>query len=85
MTTVADRKLQKPRFYHERSGKSVDYIRARCKDGSLKAFDLSEGNRPDWYIDEDDWTAFLETKVNQVQPPQPKRQKRSAHVVEFFK
>ena len=79
-----DRKFHKPRYYSELTGKSVDWIRARCSDGSLQAYDFSDADRSDWYIHEDDWAAFLQTKVNAVQPPRPTRRKRPQHVTQFF-
>ena len=84
-TPRANRKFRKPRYYHELTGKSVDWIRARITDGSLHAYNFSEGGRADWYIREDDWESFLATKVNVAPPPKPaRRRRRSQEVTEYY-
>jgi len=47
------------------------------RSGSLKAFNLSEGNRARWKISPEDLAAFLESKSNRVTADPPKRTRRT--------
>lgn len=54
-------------------GKVLEWVRS----GKLRAVNLSEGSsRPRWKISPSDLEAFLATKSNQSQNPEPKRARR---------
>ena len=59
-------KLHPPKFYYELSGISADSIIMAIRSSELIASDMRRagGKRPRWYISEDAWQAWLDSRSN---------------------
>jgi hypothetical protein len=57
-------------------GTDANRVLLWIRSGALKAFNLSEGDRPRWKVSPEDLAAFLESKSNRANQEPPTRKRR---------
>jgi hypothetical protein len=71
------RKFTPPQLARQ-SGLGIDKVLGWIRTGALRAVNLATkaGQRPRWYVDQDDWEQFLQSRSNQVgASPAPARRR----------